>query len=67
MTIAVQGVSQGINVIIVHRSMLARTTGIFTAPALKDSADLVTTGDHGAGVAELIDEIIHALTVAEEG
>jgi hydroxymethylpyrimidine pyrophosphatase-like HAD family hydrolase len=27
-------------------------------PALKDSADLVTAGDHGAGVAQLIDRII---------
>jgi hydroxymethylpyrimidine pyrophosphatase-like HAD family hydrolase len=27
-------------------------------PALKDAADLVTAGDHGAGVAQLIDRII---------
>ncbi len=28
-------------------------------PAVKESVDLVTTRDHGAGVAELIDEMIH--------
>ena len=27
-------------------------------PALKEAADLVTRGDHGAGVAELIDELL---------
>jgi HAD superfamily hydrolase (TIGR01484 family) len=27
-------------------------------PALKENADLVTRGDHGAGVAELIDELV---------
>ena len=35
-------------------------------PAVKDSADFVTAGDHGAGVAELIDHlVVDDMAVAE--
>jgi HAD superfamily hydrolase (TIGR01484 family) len=44
-----------------HALIAACECGVAVAnalPALKDKADLVMTGDHGAGVAELIDRLI---------
>lgn len=44
-----------------HALIVACECGVAVAnalPALKDRADLVTVGDHGAGVAELIDRVI---------
>jgi hydroxymethylpyrimidine pyrophosphatase-like HAD family hydrolase len=44
-----------------HAFLAACECGVAVAnalPALKAAADLVTTGDHGAGVAELIDRLI---------
>ncbi len=36
-------------------------------PALKEAADFVTTGDHGRGVSELIDEMVRSDMAGREG
>jgi len=44
-----------------HAMVLACECGVAVAnalPALKDNADLVTAGEHGAGVRELIDQLV---------
>jgi HAD superfamily hydrolase (TIGR01484 family) len=44
-----------------HALLMACECGVAVAnalPALKDKADLVTVGDHGVGVAELIDRMV---------
>lgn len=44
-----------------HALLVACECGVAVAnalPALKDKADLVTAGDHGTGVAELIDQLV---------
>jgi len=44
-----------------HALLMSCECGVAVAnalPALKDKADLITTGDHGRGVAELIDHLI---------
>ena len=44
-----------------HALVMACECGVAVAnalPALKDTADLVTAGDHGAGVTELIDRLV---------